>query len=153
MEKGREPQRSSAPGLSDLIFTVCPFYASHQILMQTTSSRHSLVVLGASALKVGVPAALESSQVTAALTLTEPAPGKSKCRQLDWRVADEVPGTILSAVGRVRKASPSPLVSIMPSPSEQRCSEAIHTLALCLPCMLALCSRFRLIDTLGVCLD
>lgn len=42
-------------------------------------------------MKVGVPAALESAQLTAALTLTEPAPGKSEWRQLDWRVADEVP--------------------------------------------------------------
>lgn len=85
MEKESEPQKS-ASGSSDLPHfpLFCPFRASYQILMQTTSSRHSSVVLGASALKVGMLAALESSQVTDQhWPLSQAAPGKSEWRQLD----------------------------------------------------------------------
>jgi hypothetical protein len=59
MEEQSEPQKSSASGSSDLsdFPLFCPFLPNYQILMQTTSSRHSSVVLGASALKVGLPAA------------------------------------------------------------------------------------------------
>lgn len=70
VEKGSDTQNSTACGSSDPsdFPLFCPFHVSHQILMQTTFSRHSSVVPGASALKVSMPTALESSQVMPALT-------------------------------------------------------------------------------------